>query len=75
MPIFTIGSRPTSLVNKFTDGSDYQEGESSTAYGCDYARPLFKIFGFGVSHMHIDLASVILMSILVFMALNSRFKK
>ena len=75
MPIFTIGSRPTSLVNKFTDGSDYQDGDSTAAYGSDYARPLFKILGFGVSHMHIDLASVILMSILVIVTLNSRFKK
>ena len=80
--IFTIGNGQPPLVDKFSEDQVSQEqnlvetpGDNSKMVVNEYTRPLFKIYGFGVSHMYIDLASVILMSILVIMTLNSRFKK
>ena len=48
---------------------------SSDVVTNEYTRPLFQIYGFGVSQMYIHLTSVILMSILVLISLVSGFKK
>lgn len=81
-PIFTIGNGQPPLVDKFTDEQLSQEqnlvetpGENSKVVVNEYTRPLFQIYGFGVSQMYIHLTSVILMSILVLISLVSGFKK
>ena len=80
-PIFTIDDGQSPKVNKFTDEEEYQKQTpvetpgSSDVVTNEYTRPLFKIYGFGVSHMYIDLASVMLMCTLVLISLVSGFKK
>ena len=67
------------MINRFTD-SDQVENEleqNSSSYEVAdtvYTRPLFNIAGFGVSHMHIDLASVALMAMLVGISLVTHFR-
>lgn len=80
MAVFTITSGPKPMISRFTD-SDQVENEldqNSSSYEVAdtvYTRPLFKIAGFGVSHMHIDLASVALMAILVGTSLVTHFRR
>ena len=81
-PIFTIGNGQPPLVDKFSEDQVSQEqnlvetpGDNSKMVVNEYTRPLFKIYGFGVSHMYIDLASVMLMCTLVLISLVSGFKK
>lgn len=80
MAVFTITSGPKPMINRFTD-SDQAENELDQDYQSSgitdtvYTRPLFKIAGFGVSHMHIDLASVALMAILVGISLVTHFRR
>jgi len=52
-----------------------QNSSESQIVTNEYTRPLFQIYGFGVSQMYIHLTSVILMSILVLISLVSGFKK
>lgn len=80
MAVFTITSGPKPMINRFTD-SDQVENERDQDYQSGgitdtvYTRPLFNIAGFGVSHMHIDLASVALMAILVGISLVTHFRR
>ena len=80
MAVFTITSGPKPMISRFTD-SDQVENELDRDYQSSggitetvYTRPLFNIAGFGVSHMHIDLASVALMAMLVGISLVTHFR-
>ncbi len=77
MAIFTISNGQRSVINRFDEG-----GTSSAEFDNDllestseYTRPLIRVYGVRISHMHIDLAAVVLMGILVITSLIAHFKK
>lgn len=82
MSIFTIGT-PTN-VSKFDEEvvvedenitTDELPVEEPHVYMSDYTRPLFKIYNFEISHLSIDIASLILTSVLIMVLLISESKK
>jgi len=82
MALFTIQNGQKPVVNRFDEEEEViEEVNEATPFlevektPSEYTRSLFKIYGFGVSQMYINLASVALMAILVLISLVSGFKK